>query len=398
MESLVSKFYSKLGATSTDFVRDTMYQVNWNARLIGLKGARGIGKTTLLLQYIKLHLSDQLDKTLYVSLDALWFNTNSLMDLVDEFSKKGGKYLFIDEVHKLQGWPQVLKNIYDENPHLNVVFTGSSLLEILNARADLSRRAVVYEMQGFSFREYLSIESGINFEILSLVQILNNHVQEAQKINQKMKPFQYFETYLKQGYYPFYREQPDLYEIRLGEVINMILEIELPQLRGVELAYITKVKQLLVIIAQSVPFMPNVSKLSEKININRATLLSYLHYLSEIGLTHNLFKDSYGISRLQKPAKIYLENTNLIYLLAQQNANVGNVRETFFINQLNYKHSVTYAEQTDFKIDDIYYFEIGGKNKTNKQIATLENSYIVADDIEYGYQNKIPLWLFGFMY
>jgi predicted AAA+ superfamily ATPase len=398
MESLVSKFYSKLGATSTDFVRDTMYQVNWNARLIGLKGARGIGKTTLLLQYIKLHLSDQLDKTLYVSLDALWFNTNSLMDLVDEFSKKGGKYLFIDEVHKLQGWPQVLKNIYDENPHLNVVFTGSSLLEILNARADLSRRAVVYEMQGFSFREYLSIESGINFEILSLEQILNNHLQEAQKINQKIKPFQYFETYLKQGYYPFYREQPDLYEIRLGEVINMILEIELPQLRGVELAYISKVKQLLVIIAESVPFMPNVSKLSEKININRATLLSYLHYLSEIGLTHNLFKDSYGISRLQKPAKIYLENTNLIYLLAQQNANVGNVRETFFINQLNYKHSVTYAEQTDFKIDDIYYFEIGGKNKTNKQIATLENSYIVADDIEYGYQNKIPLWLFGFMY
>jgi predicted AAA+ superfamily ATPase len=398
MESLVSKFYSKLGATSTDFVRETMYQVNWNARLIGLKGARGIGKTTLLLQYIKLHLSDQLDKTLYVSLDALWFNTNSLMDLVDEFSKKGGKYLFIDEVHKLQGWPQVLKNIYDENPHLNVVFTGSSLLEILNARADLSRRAVVYEMQGFSFREYLSIESGINFEILSLEQILNNHLQEAQKINQKIKPFQYFETYLKQGYYPFYREQPDLYEIRLGEVINMILEIELPQLRGVELAYITKVKQLLVIIAESVPFMPNVSKLSEKININRATLLSYLHYLSEIGLTHNLFKDSYGISRLQKPAKIYLENTNLIYLLAQQNANVGNVRETFFINQLNYKHSVTYAEQTDFKIDDIYYFEIGGKNKTNKQIATLENSYIVADDIEYGYQNKIPLWLFGFMY
>jgi predicted AAA+ superfamily ATPase len=398
MESLVSKFYSKLVATSTDFVRDTMYQVNWNARLIGLKGARGIGKTTLLLQYIKLHLSDQLDKTLYVSLDALWFNTNSLMDLVDEFSKKGGKYLFIDEVHKLQGWPQVLKNIYDENPHLNVVFTGSSLLEILNARADLSRRAVVYEMQGFSFREYLSIESGINFEILSLEQILNNHLQEAQKINQKIKPFQYFETYLKQGYYPFYREQPDLYEIRLGEVINMILEIELPQLRGVELAYISKVKQLLVIIAESVPFMPNVSKLSEKININRATLLSYLHYLSEIGLTHNLFKDSYGISRLQKPAKIYLENTNLIYLLAQQNANVGNVRETFFINQLNYKHSVTYAEQTDFKIDDIYYFEIGGKNKTNKQIATLENSYIVADDIEYGYQNKIPLWLFGFMY
>jgi len=298
----------------------------------------------------------------------------------------------------LPGWAQVLKNIYDEYPHLYVVFTGSSLLEILNARADLSRRAVVYEMQGFSFREYLRMETGINFEILSLEQILSAHLIEAQKINQQIKPFQYFETYLKQGYYPFYREQPELYEMRLGEVINMILEIELPQLRGVELAYVAKVKQLLVIIAESVPFMPNVSKLSEKININRATLLSYLHYLEEIGLTRNLFKDSYGISRLQKPAKVYLENTNLIYMLAQQNANIGNKRETFFINQISYNHKVTYTAQTDFKVDDTYFFEIGGKNKPNKQIAALNHSFIVADDIEYGFQNKIPLWLFGFMY
>jgi predicted AAA+ superfamily ATPase len=398
MQSLTSKFYKKIDATSTEFVRDTMNKVNWNARLVGIKGARGIGKTTLLLQYIKLHLADQLDKTLYVSLDTIWFNTNSLMDLVDDFSRKGGSYLFIDEVHKYDGWAQALKNIYDEYPHLKVVFTGSSLLEILNARADLSRRAVVYEMQGFSFREYLRMETGIDFEILSLKQILNNHLHEAQKINQQIKPFQYFETYLKEGYYPFYTEQPELYEIRLGEVINMILEIELPLLRGVELAYITKVKQLLVIIAESVPFMPNVSKLSEKININRATLLSYLHYLSEIGLTRNLFKESSGISRLQKPAKVYLENTNLINILAKQNANSGNIRETFFINQLSYNHNVTYVEQTDFKVDDTYFFEIGGKNKTNKQIATLENAYIVADDIEYGFQNKIPLWLFGFMY
>jgi hypothetical protein len=398
MEALVGHFYNKLGATSTDFVRDTMHKVNWEARLIGIKGARGIGKTTLLLQYIKLHLADQLAQTLYVSLDAIWFNSNSLMDLVDDFSKKGGKHLFIDEVHKLQNWSQVLKNIYDAYPELKVVFTGSSLLEILNARADLSRRAVVYEMQGFSFREYLRMETGINFEILSLEQILSNHVHEAQKINQQIKPFQYFETYLKQGYYPYYQEQPDLYEIRLGEVINMILEIELPQLRGVELAYVTKVKQLLVIIAESVPFMPNVSKLSEKININRATLLSYLHYLSEIGLTRNLYKDAFGISRLQKPVKVYLDNTNLIHLLAKQNANIGNKRETFFINQISYQHRVSYIAATDFKVDDTYFFEIGGKHKTRKQIAALENSYVVADDIEYGFQNKIPLWLFGFMY
>ena len=398
MDSLVSRFYKKLDATATDFIRDTMYRVNWEARLVGIKGARGIGKTTLLLQYIKLNLSDQLGKTLYVSLDSIWFNTHSLIDLVDHFCQRGGEYLFLDEVHKYPGWAQVLKNIYDDYPTLKVVFTGSSLLEILNARADLSRRAVVYEMQGFSFREYVRMEVGIDFDILSLDQILRNHVNEAMKIQQKIKPFQYFETYLKQGYYPFYREQPELYEIRLGEVINMMLEIELPLLRGVELAYIAKVKQLLVIIAESVPFIPNVSKLSEKININRATLLSYLHYLSEIGLTRNLFKESYGISRLQKPAKVYLENTNLIYMLAKQNANVGNIRETFFMNQLAYNHRVIYAEQTDFKVDDTYFFEIGGKSKTNRQIATVENSYLVVDDIEYGYGNKIPLWLFGFMY
>jgi predicted AAA+ superfamily ATPase len=398
MDSLVSKFYKKLDNTTTDFVRDTIHKVNWDARLVGIKGARGIGKTTLILQYIKLHLSDQLEKTLYVSLDSIWFNTNSLIDLVDDFSKKGGEYLFLDEVHKYPGWSQVLKNIYDDYPDVKVVFTGSSLLEILNARADLSRRAVVYEMQGFSFREYLRMETGIDFEILSLEQILKNHVNEAKKIQQQIKPFQYFEKYLQQGYYPFYREQPELYEIRLGEVVNMMLEIELPLLRGVELAYIAKIKQLLVIIAESVPFVPNVSKLSEKININRATLLSYLHYLSEIGLTRNLFREAYGISRLQKPAKVYLENTNLIYLLAQQNANIGNSRETFFINQLAYNHKVTFTEHTDFKVDDTYFFEIGGKNKTSKQIATLKNSYIVADDIEYGFQNKIPLWLFGFMY
>ena len=398
MDALISKFYKKLDTTTTDFVRDTIHKVNWEARLVGIKGARGIGKTTLLLQYIKLRLANRLEKTLYVSLDSIWFNTNSLIDLVDYFSKKGGEYLFLDEVHKYPGWSQVLKNIYDDYPTIKVVFTGSSLLEILNARADLSRRAVVYEMQGFSFREYLRMETGIDFDILSLEQILKNHVNEAKKIQQQIKPFQYFENYLQQGYYPFYREQPELYEIRLGEVINMMLEIELPLLRGVELAYIAKIKQLLVIIAESVPFVPNVSKLSEKININRATLLSYLHYLSEIGLTHNLFKESFGISRLQKPAKIYLENTNLIYLLAQQNANIGNSRETFFINQLAYNHKVTFTEQTDFKVDDTYFFEIGGKNKKSKQIVTLENSYIVADDIEYGFQHKIPLWLFGFMY
>jgi uncharacterized protein len=395
MDSLFERYQQKLKYTPTSFVRTIMTEINWEARLIGIKGARGIGKTTLLLQYINIHLKEKLEETLYVSLDALWFNTHTLIDLVTDFVKKGGKYLFLDEVHKYTGWAQELKNIYDDYPELKVVFTGSSLLEILNARADLSRRAIIYNMQGFSFREYLIMETGIAFDRLSLNQILSNHLQEATIINKKIKPFQYFDKYLKGGYYPFYKEQPELYQLRLGEVINMILEIELPLLRGVEMAYIHKIKQLLVIIAESVPFVPNVSKLSEKIGINRATLLSYLHYLQEIGLTLNLFKEAYGISRLQKPSKIYLDNTNLIFTLSP---NEGNIRETFFANQLSYRHQLRYTEKGDFLVDDQFVFEIGGKSKSHRQIQELSNAFIIADDIEYGFKNKIPLWLFGFLY
>ena len=398
MESLVNKFYNKLGATSTDFVRDTMHKVNWSARLIGIKGARGIGKTTLLLQYIKLHLADQLEQTLYVSLDAFWFNTNSLTDLVDEFSKKGGKYLFIDEVHKLPGWAQVLKNIYDEYPHLYVVFTGSSLLEILNARADLSRRAVVYEMQGFSFREYLRMETGINFEILSLEQILSAHLIEAQKINQQIKPFQYFETYLKQGYYPFYREDQNWYAHRVSEVVGLILDVELPQLRAVEIAHIPKLRTLLGILAESVPFTPNITSISNKTDITRGTLVTYFHYLEDVGLTRNLFKEGRGVSLLQKPQKVFLDNPNLMHVLAPSSFNMGSLRETFFCNQVGFVHELTYPNVGDFTVDNRYVFEVGGRSKTIKQIQNLEHGYVVADSIELGVGRKIPLWLFGFLY
>ena len=398
MEFLFEQFQQKLKHTSTDFVRSIMDEIHWEARLIGIKGARGIGKTTLLLQYIKLHLRSSLGQTLYVSLDDIWFNHHSLIELVRDFERQGGRYLFLDEVHKYSGWAQELKNIYDSYPNLKIVFTGSSLLEILNARADLSRRAVVYTMQGFSFREYIGVESGTLLKPLSLDQILENHIEVTQQINDKIKPFQYFESYIKHGYYPFYKEELDLYEMRLGEVVNMILEIELPLLRNVDMAYVTKVKQLLVIIAESVPFVPNVSKLSDKIGINRATLLSYLNYLDEIGLTHNLYKDAHGISKLQKPSKVYLENTNLIFLLARNNANIGNLRETFFSNQLSYRHSLGYTDLGDFLVDGQFNFEIGGKGKGHKQIKTVANSYVVADDILYASQNKIPLWLFGFLY
>jgi predicted AAA+ superfamily ATPase len=333
-----------------------------------------------------------------VSLDNIWFSEHRLIELIDRFSKKGGKHLFVDEVHKYPNWSQELKNAYDDYPDLKIVFTGSSLLEILNARADLSRRAVVYQIQGLSFREYLNMNLSEKIPIYSLQEILDNQREISNEILKKVKPLQYFHHYLKKGYYPFSFEMKDLYYNQLEEVINLILEIELPLLRSVSISYIVKLKQLLLAIAESAPFVPNVQKLSNRIGINRATLVSYLHYLQETRLTKHLYKGNKGISKLQKPNKVFLENTNLTYVLAAHNANLGNLRETFFFNQLDYKHTVEYSEKGDFMVDKKYIFEVGGKSKNKQQIHAIENAYIATDDIEYGFGNKIPLWAFGFMY
>jgi uncharacterized protein len=272
------------------------------------------------------------------------------------------------------------------------------MLEILNSRADLSRRAILYEMQGLSFREYLCIETGQSLDVISFENILENHEEISRKILTKIKPFEFFNEYLKYGYYPFYKEEKDLYFLRLGEVVNLMLEVELPVLRNVDMAYIHKIKQLLSIIAEVVPFQPNVSKLSQKININRNTLLSYFHYLDEIRLTRNLFKENTGVSLLQKPMKTFLENTNLSFLFARENVNSGNLRETFFANQTGYQNKLNYIEQTDFIVNRQFKFEIGSKNKTDRQIKGMENSFLVFDDIEIGRSNTIPLWIFGFLY
>lgn len=397
MTSLYEKYIRILNATPMDFTRSIMDIIQWDARLIGIKGARGVGKTTLLLQYIKKNLP--LDtSSLYVSLDNIWFSENTLSSLVDQFVKQGGNYLFLDEVHKYPNWSQELKNIYDDYTALKIVFTASSLLEILNARADLSRRAIVYTMQGLSYREYLNLTLKEEFPSYSLQEIIKNHTEIAQEINQQIRPLQYFKEYLHQGYYPFFQEVPELYFHRIEEVLNLILEIELPLLRKVEVAYVSKLKQLLQIIAESVPFIPNVSKLSERIGINRNTFISYLYFLAEAHITRNLYKDAKGITQLQKPAKIYLENTNLQYALSPQQANLGNIRETFLINQLSANHKVEYIEESDFLVDHQFVFEVGGRNKDQTQIKYLKNSYLVLDDIEYGMGNKIPLWLFGFVY
>ena len=399
METIFEKFRKKLDATTTDFTRSVMHEIAWNeARLIGLKGARGVGKTTLLFQYIKLHLSDKINEVLYISLDNLYFNNNNLLALIDQFVKRGGNYLFIDEVHRYPNWSQELKNAYDDYPELRIVFTGSSMLEILNARADLSRRAIVYTMGGLSFREYLSIKNIHTFQPYSLDEILKNHQEYAVQISKEIRPLQWFQGYLEGGYYPYFIESESLYRTKVEEVVRMMLEIELPALRGLENQYILKIKQLLMVLAESVPFTPNVSKLAERIGINRNTLIAYLKNLQDVGLTMHLFSESTGITRLQKPEKIYLENTNLMYALNPKQVNLGSIRETFWMNQLSQLHTVTLPQNGDFLIDNQYTFEIGGKNKSSKQIQGINDAFVVKDDIEIGSAGVIPLWLFGFLY
>ncbi|MCF0261740.1 MAG: ATP-binding protein, partial [Sphaerochaetaceae bacterium] len=323
---------------------------------------------------------------------------NSLIDLVDSFSKNGGKLLYLDEVHKYENWPVYLKNIYDDYPELKVVFTGSSLLQILSARADLSRRSVMYKMQGLSFREYLNIKTGNNFDEVSFEEIISNHISLASNICEKVRPFEYFYEYLKTGYYPFFLEDIDTYYLKLEETINMLLEIELPLLRGIDISYISKLKKLLAVIAESSPFTLNTSKISVAMELNRITLLSYLKNLTDAKLIASLYKDARGVSSLQKPDKIFLENTNLMYLYQGKDVDIGNVRETFLVNQLSYNQLVEFSEVSDFIINGKYTIECGGKSKTGNQIKNLENAYVAADGIEIGDGSKIPLWLFGFLY
>ncbi|WP_296013328.1 AAA family ATPase [uncultured Treponema sp.] len=398
MEKLIEVFRKKMTAPLPTFERELERKINWNARLISIRGSRGTGKTTLFLQHIKKTFSDNLSKVLYVSLDNIYFSNNTLVELAEKFVSRGGTHLFLDEVHKYENWSKEIKNLYDDFPELHIAFTGSSLLEILNGRADLSRRTLVYELTGLSFREYLSLIKAHDFPIFTLEEILENNEQISAEIASKIKPFEFFDDYLSFGYYPYFLEGKDDYFNRLNETLNMILEVEVPFLRGLEIAYIPRIKKLLAIIGESAPFIPNITQLAAKIGISRQTLLQYLKYLEDAKLINQLYKKSRGLSVLEKPEKILMENTNLMELFNGENANTGNRRETFVLNQLLHSHKVDFSEESDFFVDSKYTFEVGGKNKKRKQIQTVPDSYIIADDIEFGTDRRIPIWLLGFMY
>lgn len=398
MESLITRYKNLLRSVKLDFKRNLYHQINWDARAICILGARGTGKSTLMLQYLKENLPE--NQSLYISLDDLYFKQKGLVEVAERFIQLGGKYLFLDEVHKYGDWQAAVKNLYDFYPDLKMVISGSSILPLQKSQVDLSRRLVYYELPELSFREYLSLKHQIVVSPVNLNFLLIKHQELSSKLIEVLPhPLAEFEQYLQYGAYPFFKEGQQDYISKINQLINVIIDYDLPEGRDISTATQAKLKKLLYILSTAVPFSPNITKLAEKTETTRPRLLEMLHMLETSRLIRNLRNSSHGISMMNKPDKIFLSNTNLIYALAFENQNKGNVRETFFYNQLaNSGKSVTYPQQGDFMIDDKYLFEIGGKNKDFSQIANLPNSFIAADDLEYGLGNKIPLYLFGFLY
>lgn len=390
MERLKQISDALIRRTDTQFLRYMYDRIPWDNRMTAIVGPRGVGKTTMLLQYAKLNLNPS--ETIYVSAESVIFASNSLYDLATKFTQLGGKHLLIDEIHKYENWAQELKMVYDNLPDLHIIFIGSSILDIYKVAADLSRRVLLFNMQGLSFREYLNMEHGTNIPVYTLQQILNHEVRLPDSIEHPLVPFA---EYLRHGYYPFSHDPG--YELRLNQIVSMTLETDIPQYANYTVAVSRKLKDLMQVIADSVPFKPNLSTLATVIKADRNKLPDYLELMDRAGLIAQLREHTQGIRRLGKVEKIYLDNTNLANALASTNPDIGNLRETFFLNQTRVNHTVSNSPISDFLIEGKT-FEIGGKKKGQKQIESADEGYIVKDDIETGFGNVVPLWMFGMQY
>lgn len=399
MDTLFAKHDRLIANTSLDIVREMMNRVHWDARLLSIQGAKGVGKSTLLKQYIKLNYQPGDRKVLYCSADTIDFSRRTLVDLAGEFVMNGGERLIIDEIHKYEGWSREIKEIYDLFPELKVIISGSSLLSLLAGDADLSRRCVKYTMSGLSFREALRFYEHIDLPVWTLEDILARPYELWQSVAAHCKPIQQFKRYLQYGYYPFYLEDPLDYYTRIEQVVNYVVETELPFICKIDVAYTRKIKALIAVIAEGVPYEVNANRLAAAIEIGRDTVVGYLKNLGDAKLLNLLYSDKKSVGKLTKPDKVYLENTNLLYALSPSSVDIGTARETFAITQLSEDHLVEYGkDKGDFKVDSKYRFEIGGKDKGFKQIADLPNSYVFADDIESPNGAKLPLWMLGFLY
>lgn len=387
--TLLEFMREELERTPTSFQRYMYDKIPWEDRMIGLVGPRGVGKSTLVKQ--RMLSQDDNSGWLYVSADHIWFADHSIIELADKWVKQGGKYLIIDEIHRYKGWSRELKQIYDGLPGLNIIFTGSSVLDIYKGSVDLSRRALMFHMQGLSFREYLMMFHGISFPVYALAEVLSHEV----RLPDGFHPLPYFNEYLRKGYFPF--STAPGYEIRLQQVITQTLEVDLPQYAGMTVATSRKFKRLLSIISTMVPFKPNISNLSVELGVSRSDLPDYLVYLEMAGMIAQLRDETGGIRGLGKTDKIYLDNTNFIYALGGDRSNIGNIRETFFYNQLRVNNDVISSKITDFKVGDNI-FEVGGHKKGKRQLQEDPSGIVVRDDIEYGHGQFVPLWQFGLLY
>jgi predicted AAA+ superfamily ATPase len=380
-------------------------RIDWKERCIGIMGARGTGKTTLMLQHIKERYEGS-DQALYVSVDSPFFQAHDLFEFAREFHQLGGEVLLVDEIHKYPDWSTHVKAIYDSLPGLKVVFSGSSLLQIAKQKADLSRRAIVFSLHGLSLREYINFTLAKEYPVHTLDEILSDHQRIAGDISKEIKPLRQFRDYLKGGYYPFFLEGESFYWLKVREVINHILEVDLPFVNRIEPRQVSKIKKLLYLLAVGVPFVPNIAKLAEATDISRPRLYEYLEKLQDARLLNLVRSQGRGYEVLTKPEKILLENSNLMYAIADE-VNTGSLRELFFVNQVRnagtihpqlIESAVELSGRGDFIVRGQYTFEIGGKGKGFKQISGVENGFVLADDIEVGFRNKLPLWVFGFMY
>ncbi len=397
MEALFETQKKLIRNLNSDFKRNLQFTLPWDERAIMLFGSRGSGKTTLFLQHIKENYSG--NEALYVTLDDIYFRQHTLVETAKEFSQNFGKILLLDEVHKYPEWSREVKNIYDLMPELKLLITGSSILELEKSGADLSRRVLNFHLPELSLREFLGIKYGMDLPIFTFNEILENHEQIAEIIISKIeKPIFYFKQYLEWGAYPIFKETKFVHQ-RLKQTINLIIDTDLPNIVPLEFSTLNQVKKLLYIIAQSVPFTPNVTKLAEQVGCTRTKLYEMIAMLNAAKLTYGLYHSVNNTSRLNKPEKLFLHNTNLMFALSEKKPEIGTLRETFFINMVeSNQNTVTYTAKGDFLVNEKHTFEVGGKNKTGQQIKEVTSSFLAKDDIETGYKNTIPLWLFGFMY
>lgn len=401
MERLFERHDAYLAHVPMAYIRNIMQQIDWQARLLVIRGPKGVGKSTLMQQYIKRHFQPDDRHVLYCSADTNYFTTHTLTEMADQFVKIGGRYLFIDEIHKYKGWSSEIKEIYDLHRELHIILSGSSLIQINDGQADLSRRILQYDMPGLSMREFLRLDMGLDIDAISLNDLLVAPNKYCTYVCSICHPLEHFHRYLQYGYYPFYLEGRQQYYDRVENVINYIVDVELTKHRALEIGNTQKVKALLQVISEMAPYEVDIAKLSKSTGISRPSTLKYLIYMEEAKLIRRLFTKRHNITDLQKPEKIYLDNTNLLYTLCTNTPETGTIRETFFANQVAAaNHIIEYAgfKKGDFRIDDNLVFEIGGADKGFSQLAGQSNSFVAADGIESSTPGKIPLWTFGFLY